>query len=283
MERAVILIECPDQKGIVARVSDFIFQHDANIIQSDQYSTDPENGVFFMRLEFCFDPKRLSRNILEKEFASLATKLRAHWNLHYHSTRLRIGILLSKEAKGGGERRERKEAGEGNADITCVISNHPDHRIVVEQAGVPYHYIPVSAKTKSKSEKDILALVQKNTDVLVLARYMQILSPKFLKAYQHDIINIHHSFLPSFKGANPYKQAHERGVKVIGATAHYVTENLDEGPIIEQVVERMTHRDDLDDLRRKSRHLEKVALANAIQAHVEHRVIRYKNKTIVFA
>lgn len=282
MENAVLLIQCPDQKGIVARVSDLVYRYDANVIQSDQHTTDPENGDFFMRLEFYFDPDRVGRRHLEEEMAILARRLGAHWRIFYTATPLKMGILVSRQDHCLFDLLYRWKSGELGVDIPFVISNHDDARALVERYEVPFYHLPVTRDAKREQEKSILDHAASDTDFLVLARYMQIVSDEFMQEYGRDMINIHHSFLPSFKGANPYRQAYDRGVKVIGATAHYVTGDLDEGPIIEQVVERVSHRDKPDDLKRKGRNLEKLALANAIQAHIERRIIRYKNKTIVF-
>jgi len=195
---------------------------------------------------------------------------------------MRMGILVSKTDHCLTDLLYRCRSGELDLEIACVVSNHPDQEALVKPLNIPYRYSPVSKENTKETELEILEIIRDNTDFIVLARYMQILSAEFLDAYGKDVINIHHSFLPSFKGANPYQQAYDRGVKVIGATAHYVTQHLDEGPIIEQIVEKVTHRDHLEDLKRKSRNLEKAALANAIQAHIEHRIIRFQNKTIVF-
>jgi formyltetrahydrofolate deformylase len=282
MEKAVILVQCPDQKGIVARISEFVFRYNGNIIQADQYTTDPENGQYFMRLSFCFDPDKVPPAHLEKEFDILARSMDATWRIHYDSVTMRMGILVSRQDHCLADLLYLWRSGELPVEIPCVISNHPDAREIVEQYGVPFYHVPVSRDSREAAEKRILDLTSESTDFLVLARYMQILTGGFLEGYGKDVINIHHSFLPSFKGANPYRQAYERGVKVIGATAHYVTVNLDEGPIIDQVVERVSHRYDVQRLMRKGKNLEKLALANAVQAHIEHRIIRYRNKTVVF-
>jgi len=281
MEIAIVLMQCSDQKGIVAKVSDLVFRYGGNIIQSDQYTTDPENGRFFLRLAFYFDQQVVSKQHLENEFGILARGLHAEWRIHYYSTKLRMGILVSKYDHCLFDILYLRHSGELSVEIPFIISNHDTLREVAERYDVPFYHFPVTRDTKSEQEQRILS-VAKDTDFLVLARYMQIISDDFLKAYGKDIINIHHSFLPSFKGANPYRQAYERGVKVIGATAHYVTSDLDEGPIIEQVVEHVSHRDTIDALKSKGRNLEKRALANAIMAHLEHRIIRFENKTIVF-
>jgi formyltetrahydrofolate deformylase len=282
METAVFLVQCLDQKGIIAKISDFVFRYDANIIQSDQYTTDSFNGLFFMRVEFCYDPQIVSGHHLEEEFGILARTLNAQWQIHYASTKLRMGILVSKQDHCLVDILYRWKNGELPVDIPFVISNHETVRKTVEHYNIPFYFFPIGTDSKNDQESKVIDLVKKSTDFVVLARYMQVLSENFLKVYDKNIINIHHSFLPSFKGANPYRQAYERGVKVIGATAHYVTGDLDEGPIIDQMVQRVSHRDNVETLIRKGRNLEQLALANALRAHVEHRVIRFRNKTIVF-
>ena len=282
METAILLVQCPDRKGIVAKISDFVYRNSGNIIKSDQHSTDAENGLFFMRLEFYFDTNTTPIGHLESAFTLLARELQAQWELHYLSRVLRMGILVSKQDHCLFDILYRWKTGEVKVDIPFVISNHPESGALVQQFGVHFIYLPVDKSKKIQYEEQVLQKVIGMTDFLVLARYMQILTTSFLDKYSNDIINIHHSFLPSFKGANPYRQAYEKGVKVIGATAHYVTGELDEGPIIEQVVERVSHRDGVDDLVKKGRNLEKEALANALSAYIEHRIIRYQNKTIVF-
>jgi formyltetrahydrofolate deformylase len=283
MENAVILIQCPDHKGIIAKISDFVFRYDGNIIQSDQYSTDPAGGRFFMRLDFTFDPVKVPQSHLEKEFDILARTLDAVWEIHYASAVMRMGVLVSKADHCLAEVLYLYRTGELKVSIPFVISNHPDAAGMVGQSGIPFYHIESTRGSKEECERRILETACGTTDFLVLARYMQVLSAPFLQSYGRDIINIHHSFLPSFKGADPYQQAYERGVKVIGATAHYVTEELDGGPIIEQVVEPVSHRDNAAALKRKGKSLEKIALSRALLAHVEHRIIRYRNKTIVFA
>ena len=280
-ETAVLLVQCPDQRGIVARISDIIYRCDCNIIQSDQHTTDTENGTFFMRIEFRFDNATLSHTEFEVAFSPLALQLQAQWQICYLDKKLKMGILVSKQDHCLFDILYRWKSGELAIDIPFVISNHIEPQELVEQFGVEFIYIPADKENKDIHEENILNRAN-TTDFLVLARYMQILSSSFLKKYGRDVINIHHSFLPSFKGANPYRQAYERGVKIIGATAHYVTGNLDEGPIIEQIVERVSHRDSVDTLVKKGRNLEKTALANALSAHIEHRIIRYQNKTVVF-
>jgi formyltetrahydrofolate deformylase len=282
METATLLVQCPDQRGIVARISDFVFQHNGNVIQSDQYSTDPENGRFFMRVEFCFNPEEFASSTIEKNFAKLGKDLQAQWQFYYASRSMRMGILVSRYDHCLYDMLYRWKAREFDVVIPCIISNHGDCAEAARQFGIPLYQIEIDKDNKATVEKKILGMIQESTDFLVLARYMQILSGDFIQAYGKDIINIHHSFLPSFIGADPYRQAYERGVKVIGATAHYITANLDQGPIIEQLVERVSHRDTIEALKRKGRNLEKIALANAIRIHLEHRVMRFGNKTIVF-
>ena len=281
MTQTVLLIQCPDKKGIVARVSDFIFRSECNILTSDQHTTDPEGGRFFMRLLFSLDEERVSRETLEKGWREVADELQATWEIHYSTETPRMGILVSKQDHCLFDLLYRHRSGELHVTIPMVISNHEDCRDLVERYDIPFHHVPVTPETKLRAEQSILDLVQ-DTDFLVLARYMRVLSDGFLAAYKRDIINIHHSFLPSFKGADPYRQAYERGVKIIGATAHYVTPVLDEGPIIEQMVERVYYKDTVEDLKRKGRSLEKLALANAIHAHLDHRIIRHAQRTIVF-
>jgi formyltetrahydrofolate deformylase len=282
METAVFLIQCTDQRGIVARISEFVFRYNGNIIQSDQHTTDPVNGQFFMRLEFCFDPDFVSHKHLEDEFGILARTLNAQWQIHYVRKRLRMGILVSKQDHCLLDILYLWKSKELRVDIPFVISNHENVRDSVEHYGIPFYFYPMTETSKAQQERSILPMVIEKTDFLVLARYMQILSESFISSFNKPIINIHHSFLPSFKGANPYRQAYERGVKLIGATSHYVTADLDEGPIIEQVVDRVSHRDNVDTLMRKGKKLEQIALANALRAHTEFRVLRYSNKTIVF-
>ncbi|GMV91903.1 MAG: formyltetrahydrofolate deformylase [Candidatus Hydrogenedentota bacterium] len=282
MTRTVLLIQCPDKKGIVARVSDFIFRHECNILTSDQHTTDPEGGRYFMRIVFALEEDKVSRESFEQDWGRVAEELGAKWSIHYATETPRVGILVSKQDHCLFDLLYRHRSGEFNVQIPLVISNHEDCRDLVDRYGIPFHYVPVTPETKLKAEQQVLDLVHDTTDFLVLARYMRILSDGFLAAYKKDILNIHHSFLPSFKGADPYRQAYDRGVKIIGATAHFVTPALDEGPIIEQMVERVYYKDTVDDLKRKGRNLEKLALANAIHAYLDHRIIRDAQRTIVF-
>lgn len=280
---ARLLITCPDRPGIVAAVSNFLFNHGANITALDQHSTDPEGGLFFMRLEFQTPHLDVSRDILENAFAErVAARFEMNWRIAYAADLKKVAILVSKYDHALLELLWRHSNRELPGVITQVISNHPDLRPEVERFGIPYHHVPVEKDRKDEAEAQILHLLG-DTDLVVLARYMQILTPQFVAHYPHRIINIHHSFLPAFVGANPYKQAYTRGVKIIGATAHYVTEELDQGPIIEQDVARVSHRHDVADLVRLGRDLERNVLARAVQWHLEDRIIVYGNKTVVFS
>ncbi len=281
MEQAILLIQCPDQKGIVAKFSNFVFEHDANIISSYQYSTDPDGGRFVMRVKFVFDNKRCPEASLESDLEDLASTLDAAWQIHYESKVMRMAIAVSRFDHCLVDLLYRVHSGELRVEVPLVVSNHEDARELVEGHGIPFHYLPISKKSKPEQEKRILELIRDSSDFLVLARYMQVLSEDFLTGYGKDIINIHHSFLPSFMGANPYRQAYDRGVKIIGATAHFATSTLDEGPIIDQAVGRVTHKDKVESLKGKGRDLEKQALASAVRMYLEHRVIRYETKTII--
>jgi len=281
LETALVLFQCPDQTGLIARLSGLVHGHGGNILSLDQHSTAPEGGTFFMRLEFRFDPELVAFQVLKQELAALAGQLGALWSIRTRGQRLRCGLLVSAQLHCLTDLLYRLDAGELDLDLAVVLSNHGDARRWADQAKVPFVLLPTGPQGREEAETLILRHAA-DTDFLVLARFMQILTPAFLQAYGRDIINIHHSFLPSFKGAQPYQQAYDRGVKLIGATAHFVTGDLDEGPIIEQVVARVSHRDDPEALRRKGRDLERMALAHAVGAYASHRVLRHRNKTIVF-
>ena len=279
---AVLLINCPDQRGLVARIADFVFQNNGNIIHSDHH-TDRETGLFLMRLEWELEGMRIARGEIAGAFAPLAESLNMKWEIHYSDRPQRIAILVSRYSHCLYDLLLRSSAGELRGDVALIVSNHEDLRPVAERFGIPYHVIPVTRETKREQEAlefDLLA--QNKIDLVVLARYMQVLSGDFVARYPSRIINIHHSFLPAFVGSRPYHQAHERGVKLIGATSHYVTEQLDDGPIIEQDVARISHRDAVEDLIRKGRDLERIVLARAVRLHLEHRVLPYGRKTVVF-
>jgi formyltetrahydrofolate deformylase len=280
MQTFILLFQCRDQKGIVARISQFILEHGGNIITADQHSTDPEGGHFFMRVEFLADEKQHNKSYLNKDFAAIASRFDAAWNLYSKNDTLRMGILVSRADHCLIDLLYLWRSKELRVEMPFVASNYEGHRELVEQFKVPFYFIP--ANKLNRREDEFLALARDNSDFLVLARYMLVLSDKFLKQYGKDIINIHHGFLPSFKGADPYRQALEKGVKVIGATAHFVNEQLDEGPIISQQVERVSHRDDYESLVRKGKDLEKLALSDAIRSYLDYRIIRYRDTTIVF-
>lgn len=280
--RARMLVSCPDQPGIVAAVSRFLYEHGANIVQSDQYTMDPEGGLFFIRIEFDLDNLDERRERLKADFSVVAEQFQMQWSINRAGRKKRLAIFVSKEDHALLELLWHWQAGDLHADIAMIISNHNDMRALVESFDIPFHHIPVTAATKAEAERQQLELVSGKVDAVVLARYMQIITPKFIEHFPNRVINIHHSFLPAFVGGKPYAQAHNRGVKIIGATAHYVTEELDGGPIIEQDVQRVSHRDNVDDLKRIGRHIERIVLARAVSWHVEDRVIVHGNKTVVF-
>ncbi|MFH5181225.1 formyltetrahydrofolate deformylase [Paenibacillus sp. TAB 01] len=279
--RARMLVSCPDQPGIVAAVSRFLYEYGANIVQSDQY-TNHDGGMFYIRIEFDLEDLDNRCDQLMADFSPIADSFQMKWSVNRASRKKRLAIFVSKEDHALLELLWQWQAGHLDADIAMVVSNHNDMRSLVESFGIPYHHIPVTADTKPEAERKQLELVVNQVDVVVLARYMQIISPKFIEYFPNRIINIHHSFLPAFVGGKPYAQAHNRGVKIIGATAHYVTEELDGGPIIEQDVQRVSHRDNVDDLKRIGRHIERIVLARAVSWHAEDRVIVHGNKTVVF-
>ena len=264
-------------------LSTFLLNHDSNIIESSQYSSDPENGMFFIRIEFhCEDSKEKSAQ-LEKDFEVIAQNHSMEYNFAYGNERKRTAIFVSKEPHCLMELLWEWQNGDLDTDIVVVISNHEDARDMVEALGIPFHYIPANKDIRKQVEEEQIRLMEEyNVDLLILARYMQILTPDFVSQFQNRIINIHHSFLPAFIGARPYERAYDRGVKLIGATSHYVTNDLDEGPIIEQDIERVDHRDDVIDLKKIGRQIERRVLAKAVKWHLENRIIVEDNKTIVF-
>ena len=277
-----LLISCPDRPGVVAAVSHFLFDRGANIIHSDQHSTEHGGGTFFMRTEFQLADLANS-NDLEHAFKAVAGRFGMDWRLAYAARPKRLAVFVSRADHALLELLWQHQAGDLAADIVLVISNHTNNAELVQRQGIPFFHIPITPETKPDAEKRELALLQEHAvDTIVLARYMQVLSSNVLSQYPARIINIHHGFLPAFMGANPYQAAYDRGVKLIGATAHYVTEDLDAGPIIEQDVMRIDHRHDTDDLRRLGRYIERVVLARAVGWHVEDRVLLHGNKTIVF-
>ncbi|WP_027409347.1 formyltetrahydrofolate deformylase [Anoxybacteroides tepidamans] len=282
--RARLLISCPDQPGIVAAVTSFLYEQGANIVESSQYTTDPKGGTFFLRIEFDCPEFAAKKERVETLFRGIAETFQMNWRFHVHTDIKRVAIFVSKEEHCLLELLSEWQAGELLADIPLIISNHEHMKSIVEPLGIPYYHIPVTKEKKEEAEQQQISLLkQYNIDTVVLARYMQILSSKFVAEFPAQIINIHHSFLPAFVGARPYERAYERGVKLIGATSHYVTDDLDEGPIIEQDVARVDHRHHPEDLKRIGRIIEKTVLVRALKWHLEDRVIIHQNKTIVFS
>ena len=279
---ATLLVSCPDQRGLVAKIANFIYSNGGNILHADHH-TDLEAGVFLTRIEWQLEDFNLPREVISPAFQAIATPLGARWQLHFSDTVPRLAIWVTRQDHCLLDLLWRQRAGELKAEVPLIISNHTDLRPVAEQFGIDYHHIPITKETKAEQEARELALLQEyNIDLVVLAKYMQVLSSDFVAKFS-QVINIHHSFLPAFAGANPYHRAHERGVKIIGATAHYVTADLDEGPIIEQDVARVSHRDAVSDLIRKGKDLERVVLARAVRLHLQNRVLVYGNRTVVFA
>lgn len=281
-DRARLLISCPDRPGIVAAISSFLSENRANIVQSDQYTMDPDGGMFFIRIEFDLPDLEQKLPDLEQRFQSIAAQFQMKYRFSVAAKKKKLAIFVSKEDHCLLELLWQWQAGDLYADIELVVSNHTIMKELVESFDIPFYHVPVTPETKREAEEKQLALVQGKVDTIILARYMQIISPQFLQHYPNRIINIHHSFLPAFVGGKPYAQAYERGVKLIGATAHYVTEELDGGPIIEQDVQRVSHRDDVNSLKRIGRHIERIVLARAVQWHCEDRILVHQNKTVVF-
>jgi formyltetrahydrofolate deformylase len=279
---ARLLISCPDGPGIVAAISRFLFDQGANIVSSDQYSTDPEHGSFFMRSAFYLPSIEEDRAGFEAEFGALAERFGMEWRIAYARDVRRVALMASHEDHCLLDLLWRNRRGELEMDVRCVISNHETVRPEVEALGVPFLQIPVTKATKPQAEQRALDELAGRVELVVLARYMQILSGDFLARVGCPVINIHHSFLPAFAGAEPYRHAYERGVKLIGATAHYVTEDLDEGPIIEQDVQRVGHRYTVEDLERVGRDLERLVLARAVRSELDDRVLVHEGRTIVF-
>jgi formyltetrahydrofolate deformylase len=279
---AVLLLSCQDQKGLVAATSEFIYRNDGNIVHADQH-VDVEAGLFLQRVEWDLAGFRIPRAELADTFRPIAEKFGMQWELHFSDYVPRMAIFVSKLEHCLSDLLLRQRMGEFAAEIRLVISNHPDLQQLVETFGPQYHFYPITKETKAAQEKkEIELLEEQRIDLVVLARYMQIVSGEFVRRFRNRVINIHHSFLPAFPGGRPYHQAYERGVKIIGATSHYATEELDQGPIIEQDVVRVSHRDSVQDLIRKGKDLEKVVLARAVSLHLRHRIVIYGNKTVVF-
>jgi formyltetrahydrofolate deformylase len=278
---ATLLLSCPDQRGLVAKFANFIYSNGGNIIHADQH-TDFSAGLFLTRIEWQLEGFNLPREVIEPAFRAIAQPLNAQWQLHFSDTIPRIAIWVSRQDHCLFDLIWRQRAGEFAAEIPLILSNHSHLEKTAAQFGIEYHHIPIAPENKVDQEaKQIALLKEHRIDLVVLAKYMQILSPGFVEQFPH-VINIHHSFLPAFAGANPYQRAYDRGVKIIGATAHYVTKDLDEGPIIEQDVVRVSHRDQVEDLIRKGKDLERMVLARAVRLHLQNRVLVYDNRTVVF-
>lgn len=278
----VLLIHCKDRKGIVARVSGFIHDFGGNILDSDHH-TDEESNDFLMRLEFATEGFQIPADDIPGAFAPIAKVFEMHYEVHASSRRTRVGMLVSKQDHCLADLLQRHRRDELHIDIPVIISNHDTCANWADLFKIPFAVYPVTKETKPQQEQQVLtALKEHRVELVVMARYMQILSADFLAQVGCPVINIHHSFLPAFIGANPYRQAYDRGVKIIGATAHYATQDLDEGPIIEQDVIRVGHRDTVEDLVRKGRDLEEIVLARAVRRHIERRVLVYGRKTVVF-
>ncbi|MFC4321812.1 formyltetrahydrofolate deformylase [Litchfieldia salsa] len=281
--RGRLLINCADQPGIVAAVSDFLYKQGANILESSQYSTDPKEGTFFMRIEFECEGLKEKKSNVEENFKEIASTFGMEWSFTFSEELKRTAIFVSKELHCLRELLWEWQSGDLITDLALVISNHEECREIVESLGIPFYYIPANKENRPQVEKQQLELLEKyEIDLIILARYMQILTPTFVAQHPNQIINIHHSFLPAFVGARPYERAYQRGVKLIGATSHYVTNDLDEGPIIEQDIMRVDHRADVDSLKKIGRSIERSVLARAVKWHLEDRIIVHQNKTIVF-
>jgi len=282
-DEATLLVTCPDRRGIVATLAQTLYGHGANILDADQH-TDPAAGIFFQRIRCDLSDLHTDRLTLERAIGEVAARMDMRWTLAYAERRKRMAIFVSRTDHCLYDLLLRHRAGELACEIPLIVSNHPDHKGTAESFGIEYRVFPITADDKEEQEERQLELLEEaRIDLVVLARYMQILSERFVEGFGPDIINIHHSFLPAFSGGRPYHQAAERGVKLIGATAHYATGDLDEGPIIEQDVIRCSHRDRVEDLVRKGRDVERSVLSRAVRWHLQGRVLVYGNKTVVFS
>ena len=284
MSTAKLLLHCPDRPGILADVTNFITVNKGNIVYLDQYVDHVEN-IFFMRIEWELENFFIPKEKIYDYFDTLyAQKYEMNFRLYYSDVKPRMAIFVSKMSHCLFDMLARYTAGEWNVEIPCIISNHTDLQHVAERFGIPFHHFPITKETKAEQEAKEMALLEEyKVDFIVLARYMQVISEQMINAFPNRIINIHHSFLPAFVGAKPYHAAFERGVKIIGATSHYVTTELDAGPIIEQDVVRITHKDSIQDLVNKGKDLEKIVLSRAVQKHIERKILAYKNKTVIFS
>jgi formyltetrahydrofolate deformylase len=282
MSSIVFLIDCPDRKGLVASTSSFFYQRGFNILHCQQYA-DPEDQHFYMRMKLSLEDLATSRKELEEEFGTLAGEFGMEWSVHYTDYVPRLALLVTKEPHCLYDLLLRKEEGEIRCEIPVIVSNRAALESVADRFRIPFHFLPVTAETRPEQEARLLDLLRRyHIDLIVLARYMQILTAAVVEPYRGRIINIHHAFLPAFQGGNPYERAYQRGVKMIGATAHYVTEDLDEGPIIHQDVEAISHADTPDDLVRKGRDIERRVLATAVHYHLDDRVLLNGARTVVF-
>ena len=279
---AILLLSCPDRKGIVASMSHFIFQNDGNILHAAQHTAQPEN-ILFMRIEWDLEGFAIPRDKIKEAFQPLAERFRMKWDIRFSDETPRIAIFVSRHVHCFYDLLLRHLMGEFRAEIPLVMSNHPDLKPLTEQFGLTFRHYPITSDNKAdQEERELEELKKHDIDLVILARYMQILSPAFVRQYPNRIINIHHSFLPAFAGGKPYHQAYERGVKIIGATSHYVTENLDDGPIIAQDVIAISHRDSINDIKMKGKDIERIVLAKAVRLHLADRILVSGSKTVVF-
>jgi len=282
METAILLISCPDRKGIVREIAGFIAKNNGNIIHFDQH-IDFQKGIFFARIEWDLEGFSIKPEEIVDKFSEIARHFSMDWRLHFGSRRQKVAVFVSKQDHCFYDIMHRFKSGELKGDVKLVISNHSDLKPIADFFGVPYYHIKKTPENKESAEEKELEILEDNgVDLIILARYMQIFTAGFVERFPNRMINIHHSFLPAFPGARPYHRAYERGVKIIGATSHYVTETLDEGPIIEQDIIRVSHRDSLEDFIRKGKDLERVVLARAVKWHLEHKVLVYEGRTVVF-
>lgn len=280
---AILLAECPDQPGIIAKVTAFLSKNNGNIVDLEQH-VDSADKHFFMRVEWQLDNFNITRQSIESAFHEhVGSALRMNWRINFSDAKPRMAVFVSQHGLCLFDILSRYQSGEWHVEIPLIISNHTTYKTQTENAGIPFYHLPINAENKQQQEATQLQLLKKNTvDTVVLARYMQILSARFINHFPNQVINIHHSFLPAFPGAKPYHLAHERGVKIIGATSHYVTSELDAGPIIEQDIVRIRHNDSVEDLKRKGQDNEKIVLSRAIRHHLQNEVLVYKNRCIVF-
>jgi len=282
MNHAILLISCPDRKGITAAVTNFIFQYNGNIVSADQH-IDEQSNTFFMRIEWSLNGFTLKASDIEGSFRPLAKKFSMKWSLHLSERLPRVAIFVSKHLHCLYDLLLRHKEGQLPCEIRLLISNHVEAKPIAKEFGISFLECPITPQTKiSQERKELQALKREGIDLIVLARYHQVLTPNILRHFPNQIINIHHSFLPAFAGGNPYRQAYQKGVKIIGATSHYVVKELDAGPIIEQDTVRVTHRDALEDLVRKGQDLERMVLSRAVRWHLQRKILCYNNKTVIF-